>query len=290
MTGKILDGKKLSKTILENLKLEMQESTRESILKPNLAVILVGNDAASQIYVRQKEKAARECGINSNIIRLNEDITAQELSDVIDKLNKDEDTTGILLQLPLPKHLNDQEFIDKIHPKKDVDGFHPLNLGKLVTQTNPYTIPCTPLGVIKLLNEYGIELEGKHAVVVGRSNIVGKPLALLLLNRNATVTVAHSRTKNLGDITCRADILISATGIRHLITKDMVKEGAVVVDVGITRGKDRELTGDVDFESVKNVAGFITPVPGGVGPMTIAILMQNTYELFKKANKLSVWL
>ncbi len=290
MTGKILDGKKLSKTILENLKFEIQESTRESLLKPTLAVILVGHDPASQVYVNKKEKTARQCGINSNIIKLNESTTAQELSDIIDKLNKDEDITAILLQLPLPKHLNDQEFIDKIHPKKDVDGFHPLNLGKLITQTNPYAIPCTPLGIIKLLNEYNVELKGKHAVIVGRSNIVGKPLAQLLLNRDATVTIAHSKTANLGDITRSADILISATGFEHLITEDMVKEGAVVVDVGIVRGGDGKLTGDVDFENIKEKVSLITPVPGGVGPMTIAILMQNTYELFKKANKLSVWL
>jgi methylenetetrahydrofolate dehydrogenase (NADP+)/methenyltetrahydrofolate cyclohydrolase len=290
MSGEILDGKKLSKTILENLRFEIEDFTRESILRPRLAVILVGNNPASQIYVNKKEKTARECGIISSVIRLSETVSARELSETIDKLNRDEDITAILLQLPLPKHLNEQEFIDKIHPKKDVDGIHPLNLGKLIAKTSPYAIPCTPLGIIKLLNEYNIEIAGKHAVIVGRSNIVGKPLSQLLLNRDATVTIAHSKTKNLGSITKQADILISATGFEHLITKDMVKKGAVVIDVGTTRGENGKLTGDVDFENVKEIASFITPVPGGVGPMTIATLMQNTFELFKKTNKLSVWL
>jgi methylenetetrahydrofolate dehydrogenase (NADP+)/methenyltetrahydrofolate cyclohydrolase len=253
MSGEILDGKKLSKTILENLRFEIEDFTRESILRPRLAVILVGNNPASQIYVNKKEKTARECGIISSVIRLSETVSARELSETIDKLNKDEDITAILLQLPLPKHLNEQEFIDKIHPKKDVDGIHPLNLGKLIAKTSPYAIPCTPLGIIKLLNEYNIEIAGKHAVIVGRSNIVGKPLSQLLLNRDATVTIAHSKTKNLGSITKQADILISATGFEHLITKDMVKKGAVVIDVGTSRGENGKLTGDVDLKMLKKL-------------------------------------
>ena len=192
----------------------------------------------------------------------------------------------ILLQLPLPKHLNPSDFLDKIDPKKDVDGFHPINSGKLLNNEKPYAIPCTPKGIIRLLDEYNIEIAGKNAVVIGRSNIVGKPVSMLLLNKNATVTIAHSKTKNLIDVVKQADIIVSATGISNIITKNMVKEGAAVIDVGIIRGEDGKLKGDVDFNNIKDIAGFITPVPGGVGPMTIAMLMENTLELHLLRNNL----
>lgn len=271
----IIDGKKCANEILNNIK----EKVSKLDTKPGLAVILAGNNPASSIYVKNKEKQAQNAGFNSIVHKLPENTTKKELLNLIDNLNNDKNIDGILLQLPLPKHLKAYDFLDKIDPKKDVDGFHPINAGKLLLNETPYAVPCTPKGIIRLLETYNIEIEGKNAVVIGRSNIVGKPLSMLLLNKNATVTIAHSKTKNLSEITKNADILISATGIKNMVTQDMVKNGACVIDVGIIRDNEGKLRGDVDFEAVKNIAGFITPVPGGVGPMTIAMLMENTYNL-----------
>ena len=279
--AEILDGKACAKEILSDIKAQVEKMTR----KPSLAVILVGDDEASKIYVKNKEKTALELGFKSKTYRLEKNTTAQELKDLILNLNLDVDTDAILLQLPLPKHLKAQEFIELIDPKKDVDGFHPINCGKLLTDTNPYAISCTPKGVIKLLEKNNIEISGKHCVVIGRSNMVGKPLSILLLNKNATVTMAHSKTKNLSQTAKTADILISATGVSNLIKKDFVKEVAVVVDVGISRDSEGKIKGDVDFLEVSKVASHITPVPGGVGPMTIAMLMENTLELCLKNAK-----
>ncbi len=276
--AQILDGKALSNKIIENIR----EKTLLLDKKPGLGVILVGENPASKVYVKNKEKQALNAGFNSVVYKLPENISKDDLLKLIDELNNDEGTNGILLQLPLPKHLNPYDFLDKINPKKDVDGFHPVNAGKLMLNEKPYAVPCTPKGIITLLDEYNIKLEGANAVIIGRSNIVGKPLSMLLLNRNATVTVVHSKTKNLSEITKNADILISATGRADMVTGNMVKKGAVVIDVGIIRDENGKLRGDVDFDSVKEIAGFITPVPGGVGPMTIAALIQNTYELSLK--------
>ncbi len=273
--AQIMDGKAYSKEILAQIKLQVEKLQK----KPSLAVILVGDDPASQIYVSNKEKTARELGFISKTYRLKENTSSNELKDLILNLNLDEDTDAILLQLPLPKHLVSQDFIELIDPKKDVDGFHPINCGRLLTNSNPYAVSCTPKGVIKLLKKYNVEIQGANAVVIGRSNMVGKPLIHLLLEQNATVTVAHSKTKNLPQIARMADILISATGIKGLVTKDFVKSGAVVVDVGISRDEEGKIKGDVEFEEVSKVASLITPVPGGIGPMTIAMLMENTLEL-----------
>ncbi len=278
----IIDGRACAEKILENIKIKTSKLNK----KPGLSVILVGENPASKVYVKNKEKKAIEAGFNSNVYRLPENTSKLELLNLIDKLNNEDNTDGILLQLPLPKHLNPSDFLDKIDPKKDVDGFHPINSGKLLNNEKPYVIPCTPKGIIRLLDEYNIEIAEKNAVVIGRSNIVGKPVSMLLLNKNATVTIAHSKTKNLIDVVKQADIIVSATGISNIITKDMVKEGAAVIDVGIIRGEDGKLKGDVDFNNIKDIAGFITPVPGGVGPMTIAMLMENTLELHLLRNNL----
>lgn len=278
----IIDGKALANKILDDI----GQKVSKLKTKPGLAVILAGCDPASSIYVKNKEKQALKSGFNSYVKRLPEDVSENELFKLIEELNDDKNVDGILLQLPLPKHLNEKDFLDKISPKKDADGFHPLNTGKLLSGENPYALPCTPKGIMRLLDEYKIPVEGQNAVVIGRSNIVGKPLALLLLAQNATVTVAHSKTRNLAEITKKADILISATGRKNMVTADMVKEGAAVIDVGITRGESGKICGDVDFENVKNKAGFITPVPGGIGPMTIASLIENTYDLHLLNNPL----
>lgn len=278
----IIDGRACAEKILENIKIKTSKLNK----KPGLSVILVGENPASKVYVKNKEKKAIEAGFNSYVYRLPENTSKAELLNLIDKLNNEDNTDGILLQLPLPKHLNPSDFLDKIDPKKDVDGFHPINSGKLLNNEKPYAIPCTPKGIIRLLDEYNIEIAGKNAIVIGRSNIVGKPVSMLLLNKNATVTIAHSKTKNLIDVVKQADIIVSATGISNIITKDMVKEGAAVIDVGIIRGEDGKLKGDVDFNNIKDIAGFITPVPGGVGPMTIAMLMENTLELHLLRNNL----
>ena len=277
----IIDGKKVATSLLENLKLKVQQSEK----KPGLAVILANNDASSKIYVSNKEKQSLALGFKSSVYIFDKSTTQGQLIKLIHELNENEQINGILVQLPLFNHLDANQIIELINPKKDVDGFHPINVGKLNCGLKPYATCCTPKGTIKLLKAYNIELEGKNAVVIGRSNIVGKPTATLLTNENATVTLAHSKTKDLKSITKNADIIISATGSPKLIKADMVKKGAVVIDVGIVRQFDKSLVGDVDFEKVKKIASYITPVPGGVGPMTIACLMENTWELFLEQNK-----
>lgn len=275
--AEIINGKEIAESILNNIKKEVENFD----VKPTLAVIIVGNDPASKVYVKNKIKKSEFLGFNSILKELPEDIQKEELLDVIKNLNNDKNVNGILLQLPLPKGLDEKDFLDEISPIKDVDGFTTYNSGKLFKGEKPYSIACTPKGIIKLLETKNINLEGKVAVVVGRSNIVGKPVANLLLQKNATVIQAHSKTKNLPEILKLADVIISATGKEEFIKGDMVKEGAVIIDVGITRNKNGKLTGDVDFESVYNKVSYITPVPGGVGPMTIATLMENTLELYK---------
>jgi len=273
----ILDGKSLAKKVREKLKLEVDILRGKGIV-PKLAVIMVGNDASSKIYVRNKSKACEEIGIQYEEFLLNEDIEMQELLDLINELNNRDDVKGILLQSPIPKHLDINEAIKAISPEKDVDGFHPINVGKLVLNQDGF-VSCTPFGIIRLLEEYNIDIEGKNAVVVGRSNIVGKPMMLSLLNKNATVTICHTKTKNLSEITRTADILVCAIGNAKFIKEDFVKDGAVVIDVGINRDLETgKISGDVDFENVSKKASYITPVPGGVGPMTIAMLMENVVK------------
>ncbi len=280
--AKILDGKLVAKEILDNLSDEILFLEKA----PCLAVIIVGDDPASKIYVNLKRKKATELGFDSVVVEMPETITQNDLLAKIEELNEDKKINAILVQMPLPKHIDANAVIEKINPIKDVDCFHPYNVGRIATGNIPYIYPCTPKGIMRLLEYYDIEISGKNAVVVGRSNIVGKPMAQMLLNSNATVTICHSKTKNLSQITQKADILISAVGKANLITKDMVKEGAVVVDVGMNRTQDGKLCGDVDFWEAEQKASYITPVPGGVGPMTICSLMVNTYDLFKKQNEL----
>lgn len=274
----ILDGKALANDILDKLSLKVNNLDTA----PNLVVIQVGNDPASSVYVRNKERTAERVGINSETVKLSKHITQDELLEIIDKYNNDSSVNGILVQLPLPKHIDEQVILEAISPMKDVDGFHPLNVGKL-NIGQKQMIPSTPAGIMELLKANHIELEGKHVVIVGRSNIVGKPLAHLLLEANATVTIAHSRTKDLKQLTKQADILVVAVGQPELITKDYVKAGAVVIDVGINR-TESGLKGDVDFNNVKSKVAAITPVPGGVGPMTIAMLMNQTYQAYCTQN------
>ena len=276
----IIDGKLCAKRILDDLKKKVEKLDK----KPTLAVILANNDDSSRLYVSSKERHSLELGYESCIYRFDKSITQGNLIKLIHELNCNPNVNGILVQLPLYDHLNAQEIIELIDPKKDVDGFHPINVGRLNCGLEPYATCCTPKGIIKLLKEYKINLIGKNAIVIGRSNIVGKPTATLLTNENATVTLAHSKTKNLKELTKNADIVISATGHPKLIKADMIKKGAVVIDVGISKQIDGKLIGDVDFEKVKNIASHITPVPGGVGPMTIACLMENTYNLFIMQN------
>lgn len=273
MTAQVINGKEFAKSYRERIKQEVAELVDKGI-QPGLAVVLVGDDPASQTYVNGKIKACEETGIYSKSFRLESNVTQQEVVDLVTELNQDPNIHGILVQLPLPKHMNEEAIIDTISPEKDVDGFHPISVGNLSIGKETF-LPCTPHGVIELIKSTGISMEGKHAVVVGRSNIVGKPVSLLLLHENATVTMCHSRTKNLEEHTRQADILVVAVGIAHLIKKEHVKDGAIVIDVGMNR-LDGKLTGDVLFDEVKEVASHITPVPGGVGPMTITMLMQNT--------------
>lgn len=275
--AKIIDGKALAAKKQAALQEKVERLKAESGLMPGLVVILVGDDPASQVYVRNKERFAKKVGFLSETVRLSESISEEELIQVIEKYNKDERFHGILVQLPLPKHINDKRVILAIDPKKDVDGFHPMNTGHLWSG-RPVMVPCTPAGIMELLREYEVALEGKTAVIIGRSNIVGKPMAQLLLEKNATVTLAHSRTRDLAKVTKQADILIVAIGQGHFVTADFVKEGAVVIDVGMNRDVDGRLIGDVDFEGVEPIASLITPVPGGVGPMTITMLMEQTYQ------------
>ena len=278
----IMDGKRLRDKILSNLKSEIEDFTK----KPVLAVILVGDDPASRIYVNNKKKTAENIGIKSIVIEYPANIEEELLLKKIEDLNSDDEVNAILVQLPLPRHIDKQKVIDAISPVKDVDCFTIENCGKLYTGLEPYVYPCTPQGILYLLDEYKINLEGKHVVVIGRSNLVGKPAAQLALKRNATVTVCHSHTKNLSDITKTADVLISAVG-EVLIEDDMMKDDCVVIDVGIFRDCNGKVRGDVDFETVSKKASYITPVPGGVGPMTIASLMVNTVKLYKEQNKRS---
>ncbi|OUT18877.1 bifunctional methylenetetrahydrofolate dehydrogenase/methenyltetrahydrofolate cyclohydrolase FolD [Campylobacter concisus] len=271
---KILDGKAVSLKVKENVKVRAEELKKFGV-EPTLAVILVGEDKASQTYVRAKEKACNEYGIKSVAHRLSENTTQAELLALINVLNLDDSIHGILVQLPLPKHIDTNTVLATIDPAKDVDGFHAVNVGKLVSGLDGF-VPCTPLGVMEILKEYGIDVAGLNAVVIGRSNIVGKPMANLLLNASATVTVTHSKTKNLKEICKNADLIVAAIGKPFFLKADMVKDGAVVVDVGINRLDDGRLVGDVDFDEVAPKCSYITPVPGGVGPMTIAMLLNNT--------------
>lgn len=277
--AQIIDGKQISQQLREGMKQEVAELIEQGI-KPCLAVIIVGEDPASKVYVRNKERACKQLGMDSILLRLPEETSQQELLERVRTLNADPAVNGILVQLPLPKHLDEQEVLREISPEKDVDGFHALNAGRLLLGEQ-CTVACTPAGCLELIRSTGVNISGAEAVVVGRSNIVGKPMALLLLQQNATVTVCHSRTRNLGDITRRADILVAAVGKPRMITGDMIKPGAVVIDVGINR-VDGKLVGDVDFESACEVAGWITPVPGGVGPMTITGLMRNTIDATRR--------
>ena len=274
--AQLIDGKLVSQKICENLSDEILFLSK----KPCLAVIMVGENPASQIYVNLKRKKALELGIKSVVEQMPSTTSQQELFDKIEQLNNDENVNAILVQLPLPKHIDAKAVLEKINPIKDVDCFHPYNMGCIATGTKPYVYPCTPKGIIRLLEYYNIALEGKHAVVIGRSNIVGRPVAQMLLNENATVTVCHSKTVNLSEITKTADILISAVGQKNLVKSDMVKDGVIVIDVGMNRTDDGKLCGDVDFYAVESKASYITPVPGGVGPMTICSLMQNTFDLY----------
>lgn len=275
----ILDGKETARRVRETLKDKVKELRQNNIF-PKLAVIMVGEDPASKIYVRNKSKACEELGIEYEEFLLKENTIQKQLIDLIQELNKRQDITGILLQSPIPKHLDINEAFRTIIPEKDVDGFNPINVGKLALGQET-VISCTPFGVIKLLEEYNIPIEGKNAVIIGRSNIVGKPMLHCLLNKNATVTICHSRTKNLSEITKTADILVAAIGKAKFITKDMVKPDAVVIDVGINRNEEGKVCGDVDFEEVQKIASYITPVPGGIGPMTIAMLMTNIVKTAK---------
>lgn len=281
--AEIIDGKALAKKIRMELKEEVEKLKKKNIF-PKLAVIMVGEDKASKVYVRNKSKACEEIGVEYEEFLLKDDTKMEDLLNLIEELNNRPDINGILLQSPIPKHLDINKAFNKIDYRKDVDGFNPVNVGKLVIGEDCF-ISCTPFGVMKMLEEYGIEIEGKNAVVVGRSNIVGKPLAQCLLKKNATVTICHSRTKNIHEITNNADILVAALGKPKYIKENMVKEGAVVIDIGINRGDDGKLVGDVDFENVSKKASYITPVPGGVGPMTIAMLMNNVVKAAKEQKK-----
>ncbi len=273
---KLLSGKAVSARIKEEMK-EQVKALKENGIYPGLAVILVGDDPASKVYVRNKKLACEYIGINSFEHLLPDTTTQEELVKLIDKLNKDASVSGILCQLPLPEHIDEDAVINAIDPKKDVDAFHPVNVGKIMTGNYDF-VPCTPAGVMELIKESGIDVAGKECVIVGRSNIVGKPMAMLLLHSNGTVTICHSKTRSLADKTRNADILIAAVGIPEFIKGDMVKPGAVVIDVGINRIAPKVLVGDVEFDAAQNVAAAITPVPGGVGPMTIAMLMKNTLK------------
>lgn len=278
----IISGKELSKNIKDGLAEKVIALEKEYGRTPNLVVVLIGDDPGSVSYVTGKAKAATEVGIRNTTIRRDVTITQEELLSLVAELNSDDDVDGILVQLPLPKHIDEQKVIAAISPEKDVDAFHPLNVASLWLK-QPCILPCTPKGIIKLLKFAGVDIAGKEAVVVGRSNIVGQPVAKLLLEENATVTVAHSKTVNLAEVTRRADILVVAIGRERLVTADMIKPGAVVIDVGVNRdSRNGKLCGDVDFEEAQHVASAITPVPGGVGPMTIACLMENTVEAFEK--------
>lgn len=280
MAGKILEGKKIAEKIREQIQEEVMTLKQKTGKTPGLAVILVGENPASKVYVNMKQVACGKTGIHSKKIHLPESISEEELLQQVKELNEDESIHGILVQLPLPKHISEERILESVKAEKDVDGFHPLNFGKLLAG-HPFLVPATPLGVMKLIESTGVSLEGKEAVVIGRSNIVGKPCAILLQIKDCTVTLCHSKTRDLKKHCLNADVMVSAVGKPKLVKKDFVKQGAVVIDVGITKVEDK-LEGDVDFEEVKEVAGWITPVPGGVGPMTIAMLLSNTLKVFKQ--------
>ncbi len=276
--AQLLDGKKLRDKILAELKLKIDKFEK----KPTLVVILVGENSASKIYVNNKKKTAEKLGINSKVLQYPQNITEAELLNKIEELNNDDTVTALLVQLPLPEHISKEKVINTITPKKDVDGFTPENFGKLFSGEEPTVYPCTPKGIMLLLAEYNIEVEGKHVVIVGRSNIVGKPLSQMMLNKNATVTICHSKTQNLADIIKTADVVVSAVG-KNVIKGEMLKNDCVIVDVGIFKDENGKTRGDVDFETAFHIASYISPVPGGVGPMTITSLMLNTVELFEKS-------
>ena len=278
----IIDGKKVSEEVKEQVRLETLELAKKGI-KPGLAVIIVGDDPASRVYVNNKKKACEAVGFLSREYALPASTSQEELLSLVEKLNKDKEINGILCQLPLPKGLDEKAVIEAISPLKDVDAFHAINVGKIMIGDYDF-LPCTPAGVMEMLHSYKIPVEGKKCVVIGRSNIVGKPMAMLLLHENGTVTITHSRTKNLAEVTSEADILVAAIGKPKFVTADMVKDGAVVIDVGMDRDENGKLCGDVDFENVKEKCSAITPVPGGVGPMTIAVLMKNTLKACKIQN------
>lgn len=280
----IIDGKAVSKAVRERVKAETAKLKEQGIV-PGLAVIIVGDDSASQVYVRNKEKACEEVGFYSEKFALPASTTQEELNALVKELNERKDINGILCQLPLPSHLDDKEVINMINPIKDVDAFHPVNVGVIMIGDYNF-LPCTPAGIMELIHSAGVDVSGKKAVVMGRSNIVGKPMAMLLLHENATVEITHSKTQNLKEITSSADILVAAIGKPKFVTADMVKEGAVVIDVGMDRDENGKLCGDVDFDSVAPKCSYITPVPGGVGPMTISMLMQNTLTAAKLQNNI----
>lgn len=279
--GVVVSGKDLAKCLKDEMAIEITELEKKYGRVPHLAVILVGEDPGSVSYVKGKEKACLEIGIKNTTIKKTSDITEEELLNIINELNNDDSVDGILVQLPLPRHINTDKVIESVRYDKDVDGFHPMNVASLYLK-QPGVVPCTPKGVIKLLKSFDCQIEGKKAVVIGRSNIVGMPVSKLLLDNNATVTITHSRTKNLAEVTREADILIAALGKPKFVTADMVKDGAVVIDVGVNRNpENNKLCGDVDFDNVVDKVSFITKVPGGVGPMTICCLMENTIECYK---------
>lgn len=280
----LLDGKALSAKIKEEVKVEVTQIVKEKNITPGLAVILVGNDAASATYVASKAKACKDAGIYSVVHEMPESITQEELLDTINMMNNNPKLDGILVQLPLPKHIDTTTVLEAINPLKDVDGFHPYNVGRMVSNLDSF-LPATPFGVMRMFEEHNIEVSGKDVVVIGSSDIVGKPMASLLINKKATVTVCNSRTKDLKAHTSKADIVIIAVGVPYLLKEDMVKDGAVVIDVGINRLDTGKLVGDADFEGLKNKCSFLTPVPGGVGPMTIAMLLKNTIKASKLRDK-----
>lgn len=280
--AKLISGKEVSAKVKEEVRIETDKLVKKGI-KPGLAVIIVGNDPASRVYVNSKKKACEEVGFNSFEYALSEETTQAELLELVGKLNNDNKVDGILCQLPLPKQIDENSVINAIKPEKDVDAFHPFNVGKIMIGDFAF-LPCTPAGVMELIDSTGVEISGKSCVVIGRSNIVGKPMSMLLLHRNGTVTVCHSKTKELAEICRGADILVAAVGRANFVTADMVKDGAIVIDVGMNRLENGKLFGDVDFENVEKKASYITPVPGGVGPMTIAMLMKNTLTAAKMHN------
>lgn len=280
MKAKLIEGKQISAKLREEMKLEVAALAEEGIT-PGLAVVIVGEDPASQVYVRNKEKGCEELGIYSEKYELPAATTQEELIALVDTLNHKPDIDGILVQLPLPRHIDEKKIIEAISPDKDVDAFHAANVGKIMIGDYKF-LPCTPAGIMELIASTGIEAAGKECVVIGRSNIVGKPMSMLLLHQNGTVTICHSKTQNLAEVTSRADILVAAVGRAKFVTADMVKKGAVVIDVGMNRDEQGKLCGDVDFDAVCEVAGAITPVPGGVGPMTITMLLRNTIAAAKK--------